>query len=291
MIVEVDLSVDDRTACWFWLHNGQYDRRGRSVCGRQNSLLISLHNGQYDRRGRSVCGRQNSLLIWLYNGQYDRRGRSVCGRQNSLLISLHKGQYDDRSRFPCARQIMQLADVHSRAGSVIVAADAVVLSDSVRSSAASLAVALLDITGLNATVAGQTGPVGAVVGDVTGESEYIYSLLPRRSSCLFAFPSLCLCLRLPLCLPFHRCLRLPFYFSIIPHLHLSGSHFVVSLVCLSFCRCICLSVIPSLYLSVIRSLYFSCYHSVVVLTSQPFRRCTCLSVIPSLYLSIIPSLY
>ena len=42
MIVEADLSVDDRTACWFWLHNGQYDRRGRSVCGRQNSLLILI---------------------------------------------------------------------------------------------------------------------------------------------------------------------------------------------------------------------------------------------------------
>ena len=113
---------------------------------------------------------------------------------------------------------MQLADVHSRAGSVIVAADAVVPSDTVRSSAASLAVALLDITGRNATVAGQTGPVGAMVGGVTGESEYIYNLLPRSSSCLFAFPSLCLCL------------RLPFGFSISPPLHLSVSHSVVSLV-------------------------------------------------------------
>ena len=65
MIVEVDPSVDDRTACWFWLHNRQYDSRGRSVCGRQIRLLIWLYNGQSDRRGRSVCGRQNSLLILI----------------------------------------------------------------------------------------------------------------------------------------------------------------------------------------------------------------------------------
>ena len=57
-----------------------------------------------------------------------------------------------------------------RAGSVIVSAEAVVPTDNVRSSAGSLAVALLDMNGLNATVAGQTGSVGVTVGGVTGES-------------------------------------------------------------------------------------------------------------------------
>ena len=105
---------------------------------------------------------------------------------------------------------MQLADVHSRAGSVIVAADAVVPSDTVRSSAASLSVALLDITGLNVTVAGQTGPVGAVVGGLTGESEYNNYIRPAPSPVF-----------LSVCLLFRRCV----------------------------CPCMCLSVIPYLYLS------------------------------------------
>ena len=154
MLVEVDLSVDDRTACLFHYITG--------------SMIVEVD--------LSVDNR--TMFISLHNGQYDRRGQSVCGRQNSLLIPLHKGQYDDRSRFPCARQIMQLADVHSRAGSVIVAADAVVPSDTVRSSAASLSVVLLDITGLIVTVAGQTGPVGAVVGGLTGELECQCTLSP-----------------------------------------------------------------------------------------------------------------
>ena len=53
---------------------------------------------------------------------------------------------------------------------MVVSAEAVVPTDNVRSSAGSLAVALLDMNGLNATVAGQTGSVGVTVGGVTGES-------------------------------------------------------------------------------------------------------------------------
>ena len=56
-----------------------------------------------------------------------------------------------------------------RAGSVVVSAEAVVPTDSVRSSAASLALALLYLNGINATVDGQTGPVDPVVDGVTGE--------------------------------------------------------------------------------------------------------------------------
>ena len=111
---------------------------------------------------------------------------------------------------------MQLADVHSRAGSVIVAADAVVPSDTVRSSAASVSVALLDITGLNVTVAGHTGPVGAVVGGLTGELECQCTLSP---------------VVLSVCLPFRR--------------SISGS----------VRRCSFLSIIRSLYLSVILPFY------------------------------------
>ena len=151
---------------------------------------------------------------------------------------------------------MQLADVHSRAGSVIVAADAVVPSDTVRSSAASLSVALLDITGLNVTVAGQTGPVGAVAGGLTGESEY-NNYIRSAPSPVF----------LSVCLSFRTC------------------------ICLSLRGYSCLSLIPSLYLSFSLSLYLSVYHSVVVLVCLsshhciclPYRRCTSLSIISSLY--------
>ena len=162
---------------------------------------------------------------------------------------------------------MQLADVHSRAGSVIVAADAVVPNDTVRSSAASLSVALLDITGLNVAVAGQTGPVGAVVGDATGESECIYNPPHRQSVCLLFRNCVAMSVVLFVCLSFRPC------------------------ICLSFRGCICLSLIPSLYLPIISSLYLSVYHSVVVLVCLsshhciclPYRRCTSLSIISSLY--------
>ena len=137
---------------------------------------------------------------------------------------------------------MQLADVHSRAGSVIVAADAVVPSDTVRSSAASLSVALLDITGLNVTVAGQTGPVGAMVGGLTGESEYNYYLRPAPSP---VFLSVCssdvVSVLVCVCLSFRTyiCLSLRGYIclSLIPSLYLSFIYF----------RCICQSIIPSLH--------------------------------------------
>ena len=137
---------------------------------------------------------------------------------------------------------MQLADVHSRAGSVIVAADAVVPSDTVRSSAASLSVALLDITGLNVAVAGQTGPVGAVVGDATGESEYIYNPTHRQSSCL----SVCSSVTVSLCLSFY----LSVYHSVLVFVYL-----------------------PRLYLSVSHSVLVLAYHFVVVFVSLSFRSC------------------
>ena len=137
---------------------------------------------------------------------------------------------------------MQFADVHSRAGSVIVAADAVVPNDTVRSSAASLSVALLDITGLNVAVAGQTGPVGAVVGDATGESEYIYNPPHRQSSCL----SVCSSVTVSLCLSFY----LYVYHSVLVFVYPSAVEFVClpfrPCTCLSFRRCICQSVFPLL---------------------------------------------
>ena len=140
---------------------------------------------------------------------------------------------------------MQFADVHSRAGSVIVAADAVVPNDTVRSSAASLAVALLDITGLNVYVAGQTGPVGVVVGDATGKSEY--NPPHRQSSCL----SVCSSVTVAMSVVLFVCL------SFRPRICLS-------FICLSFRGCICLSLIPSVYLPIISSLYLSVCLSVAV---------------------------
>ena len=132
---------------------------------------------------------------------------------------------------------MQLADVHSRAGSVIVAVDAVVPSDTVRSSAASLSVALLDITGLNVAVAGQTGPVGAVVGDATGESECIYNPPHRQSVCLLFRNCVAMSVVLFVCLSFRPCICLS---SAVVFICLSFR----PCTCLSFRRCVCQSVFP-----------------------------------------------
>ena len=132
-------------------------------------------------------------------------------------------------------------------------------SDSVRSSAASLAVALLDITGLNVAVAGQTGPVGAVVGGLTGESEYNNYIRPAPS---------------------------PVFLSVCS----SDVVSVLVCVCLSFRTYICLSLRGYICLSLIPSLYLSFIFFPVVFVSLPFRRCTSLLIIPPLYLSIIPSL-
>ncbi|KAK7092486.1 hypothetical protein V1264_008224 [Littorina saxatilis] len=62
---------------------------------------------------------------------------------------------------------LQMVNIQSlRAGSVIAEADAVVASDTAPSSASGLSRALLDMSGQNATVDGQTGPIGVEVDNM-----------------------------------------------------------------------------------------------------------------------------